>query len=410
MEINKDEMKSLLKEIMDENEAKDEKQPEKKADTNKEEPNVEVDLAKATEEAAKRVTEMIAAQLGGDDSDAESIKNKLYTQDEGIKAKKYPEVKELEDMSDDDKIATYYKALFTPNKGVQEQTMLKALSEGTAEDGGHLVPTPLHNEVYRILDDKAIMRQIATVLTMTSKTLEIPFINERPAVYFVGENETSTTTTVGFDDQTLTARKLIARLAMSQELQDDAIVAMVPLVNEMFAEAIAAKEDEVFFSGDGSGKPKGIDEETISSGDVGSTFSFDDVLNLINAPAQSIRNNPNTVLVGHKNVINKMKKIKDDNGAYIWMGRNTPLNGRPENTVMGYEVYEQNDLSEDELYFGNFKQYYIGDRKRLSVDTSTTANNAWTKHQVEVKAVERIDGRTGLTDAFAKLTGISSAS
>ncbi|EKE05100.1 MAG: hypothetical protein ACD_19C00426G0122 [uncultured bacterium] len=40
------------------------------------------------------------------------------------------------------------------------------------------------------------------------------------------------------------------------------------------------------------------------------------------------------------------------------------------NTLYGYPFYEQNDLSQSELYFGDWAFYIIGDRQTVSVQTT----------------------------------------
>ena len=75
---------------------------------------------------------------------------------------------------------------------------------------------------------------------------------------------------------------------------------------------------------------------------------------------------------------------------------------------MGKSIHEQNNLSEDQLYVGDWSNYIIGDREQLSVETTTQGGDAWRRHSMEIKAVERVDGKTVLAGGFAKMTGIQS--
>ena len=75
-------------------------------------------------------------------------------------------------------------------------------------------------------------------------------------------------------------------------------------------------------------------------------------------------------------------------------------------TLYGYPFHEENDLSQSELYFGDWAFYIIGDRQTVSVKTTTEGGDAWRRNGMEIKAVERVDGRAVMASPFAKVTGI----
>jgi HK97 family phage major capsid protein len=58
------------------------------------------------------------------------------------------------------------------------------------------------------------------------------------------------------------------------------------------------------------------------------------------------------------------------------------------------------------LYFGDWSFYIIADRQTLAVKTTTEGGDAWRRNSIEIKAVERVDGRAVILSPFAKLTGI----
>ena len=109
-----------------------------------------------------------------------------------------------------------------------------------------------------------------------------------------------------------------------------------------------------------------------------------------------------------------MRTLKDSNNQYIWrdskggnVGSGQGETGRLPDTVYGYPFYEQNDLAESELYFADWSYYIIGDRQTLAVTTTTEGGDAWRRNAMEIKAVERVDGRAVILTPFAKLTAIS---
>ena len=81
---------------------------------------------------------------------------------------------------------------------------------------------------------------------------------------------------------------------------------------------------------------------------------------------------------------------------------------RPVDMVLGHPIYEQNDIPEDQLYFGDFSFYAIGDRQSIAVETTREGGDAWRRNATEIKAVERVDGKCILGCAFVKVSGIQS--
>jgi HK97 family phage major capsid protein len=61
-----------------------------------------------------------------------------------------------------------------------------------------------------------------------------------------------------------------------------------------------------------------------------------------------------------------------------------------------------------ELWFGVFKNYYIGDRGTLSVDYGTQGTD-FAADKISLRVTKRVAGIPVLSESFAKLTGVISA-
>lgn len=86
---------------------------------------------------------------------------------------------------------------------------------------------------------------------------------------------------------------------------------LVQFITQLFAEAIGVAEDKAFFTGSGSGQPKGITAETITSQAVaGASPSMDDVIDLIDLVPQRVTQSPKAAFVGHRKVKRALRKIK----------------------------------------------------------------------------------------------------
>jgi HK97 family phage major capsid protein len=157
----------------------------------------------------------------------------------------------------------------------------------------------------------------------------------------------------------------------------DANINLVQFIIQLFAEAIGLAEDKAFFTGSGSGQPKGITTESIATRTPnGSSPSIDDVIDLIDAVPQRVVQSPKAAFVGNRNVKRAFRKVKDTTGAYIWRdgGAAQSSNGETQrlpDQLYGYTFYEQNDLPNNQLFFGDWSMYIIGDRQTVAVQTTT---------------------------------------
>lgn len=198
-------------------------------------------------------------------------------------------------------------------------------------------------------------------------------------------------------------------LPVTDELLADANINLANFVIELFAEAIAIEEDKAFFTGSGTGRPRGITQETLTTVAAGATLDFDDVIDLIYSVPQAVRTKRSTAFVGNLTAMKLLRKVKDSNNNYIWRdggmfrGETGKGPGLPVAQCYGYKFYEQNDLGR-EIYFGDWKFYLIGDRQQITVSRTREGGDAWRRDSTEYKAVERVDGRVVMTTPFAKCT------
>lgn len=80
--------------------------------------------------------------------------------------------------------------------------------------------------------------------------------------------------------------------------------------------------------------------------------------------------------------------MKDEDGNYIWRNGGAAKNSQGETVVLpstlyGVPFYEQNDLPANQLYFGDWRMYIIGDRQTMRVSTTTEGGDAWRRNSME---------------------------
>lgn len=190
------------------------------------------------------------------------------------------------------------------------------------------------------------------------------------------------------DQITLTPHDLVCLLPITEQLLADANINLVQFIVQLFAEAIGLAEDQGFFTGNGTGRPRGISIETIASQAASVSLAMNDIIDLIDLVPQRVTQSLKAAFVGHRKVKRTLRKIKDSSGDYIWRDGKGGVGGSGESirlpdTLYGYPYYEENFLAQSELYFGDWSMYIIGDRQTMAVQTTTEGGDAWRRNSME---------------------------
>jgi len=380
------------------------------------------DMTAMVKELGATIADAIKEAKGPSAAETE-LRDKLLSTEKGLPGIQFPKMETLEKMQEayrtstdpaikkeagDNIIVSFFKAWVNYGESDEATRVFKALVEGTAGDGGYLVPAPLAAEVWRVLPDMTVMRRIARTIPMTADTLDLNSLLAQPEAYWVSEYAKKTTTSAEFDQKQLAVNKLVCLLPITHELLADANIPLAQFIVGLFAERIGTVEDRAFFIGSGTGQPRGINAETLTTVAAGGTFNFDDIIDLEYSVPQAVRLARRAAFVGNQYAIKTLRKVKDTNGDYIWRDggvvqtENGPL--RTPGTLHGYTFYEQNDLPQKSIFFGDWGFYIIGDRQQITVSRTDEGGDAWRRDATEFKAVERVDGRAVMTTPFAKLT------
>lgn len=300
------------------------------------------------------------------------------------------------------RIANFFKHMvaFNVTKDPANLGIVKALAEGVDADGGYLVPTEFRAELIRTLRDLPFLRNWVTVIPMNTNSLEMPTQTTNVTVSWGSENTSISTTTAAFGTLTFTPYRLNSLMYTSRELVADSALAIVPLITQLFVEAIGLEEDHVIVNGSGSGQPKGILQETLAGIDNSNDDSTiaDNIKKLPYRLPKRYRQNAKWL--ANPLALEKISVLKDTYGQYLLK----TLEEGDVQTLTGKVIEEQSDMPVDQLLLGDFKQYYLADRQQISIESTTEGAGAFEKHQVAIKIVERIDGKVAVTGAFRKVT------
>lgn len=127
-----------------------------------------------------------------------------------------------------------------------------AATEGTATAGGYLVPDPLAAAIINYRELSGVSRKACRVVPMTSDTLDLPKKTGTHTVYYPGEGNAITGSQQTFGQVKLSVVKRAVLAQISQELRDDALVAIVDDVVAEIGSDLAIKEDAELVNGDGT--------------------------------------------------------------------------------------------------------------------------------------------------------------
>lgn len=294
-----------------------------------------------------------------------------------------------------------------------DKQKLQVLVEGTAALGGNLVPQEFANIIVEDRRDAVVMRDYATVLQMSTDTLNLPTLDTRPHVSWRSEAAVKSTSTVQWGNITLTPYSLAAIVPLSNELVADASQgvggSIVSYVAKLLTRAIVEEEETQFWTGNGSGRPTGIDNYSFTtvSGGLTDATRADAYKTAYYRLGQGYRNS--AVWVANASTWARAATLKDSQGNYLLQR----LGDSPIPQLMGRPAREVNALGDGKVFFGDFSFYYIGEREGIAVDTSTEATvasqSAFERNLTFVRVEERVDGELALTRAVVELSSMGGA-
>lgn len=253
----------------------------------------------------------------------------------------------------------------------------KAMSYGSGQDGGYLVPAETETEIGKRLSTLSPIRSIASVRQVSSAVLKKPFSVSGPAVGWVAETasrpQTNTATLAELQFPTM---ELYAMPAATASLLEDTVVDLDQWISTEVEAAFAEQEGAAFVSGDGTNKPKGflsytkVAETSWAWGSVGYTLTgvlgdlpasdpSDVLIDTVYSLKAGYRQNANWVM--NRKTQAAIRKLKDADGNYLWQPPSAPGQRA---LLMGFPLVEAEDMPDIDdnatpVAFGDFSRGYL---------------------------------------------------
>ena len=281
-----------------------------------------------------------------------------------------------------------------------------ALQVGTDSEGGYLVPDEFEATLIQALDEENIFRKLAKVIQTSSGDKKFPVSASKGTASWVDEEGLIPESDDSFGLISISAYKLATMIKVSDELLNDSVFNLESYIATEFARRIGTKEEEAFFTGNGTGKPTGIFNAT-GGAELGITaasataLTADEIIDLYYSLRSPYRKKAQFVL--NDTTVKAIRKLKDGNGNYLWQpsisaGQPDTILNRPINTS---SFAPEIGAGKKTIAFGDFSYYWIADRqgrsfKRLNELFATTG-------QVGFMATQRVDGKLILAEAIKVL-------
>jgi len=260
--------------------------------------------------------------------------------------------------------------------GSQKSEMGSPL-RGDSVTGSYLVGTGYYDEIMRLSAQVSTMMSKIRRLDMDARVLKVPQLDVSVGLTWPTDESTAKTeTNPTFGLITLTAKTCAAWLAITEELEEDALVNLGSLWTQLFAEAWGLEFDKQVLTANASPftgilHDTGVNEVIMGAGKTSfSDVTFDDLLNLQDAISVE-SGHVGAVYIMHRTVFNAIRRLKDDTGQPIYQrgDQNVPptIIGTPYILSDVMPKITDSEASKAFIIYGNPKHWLFGDRKAVEV-------------------------------------------
>ncbi len=153
----------------------------------------------------------------------------------------------------------------------EASALRKAMDTATADEGLEWVPTGFSGELVRKVKLQLKVAALHRRIVTPTNPFKLPIDGADATAYLFAESTSDTSTkitasTPGTSGVTFDAVKLACRVLVSTELEEDSVVAILPLLRDKIVQALAEAQEDATINGDTAGTH--MDGDVTSSTDV----------------------------------------------------------------------------------------------------------------------------------------------
>lgn len=274
------------------------------------------------------------------------------------------------------------------------------LEAGSKDTTFYVLPTVSDKKFTDGLNAESLFRTLATCLYSRGASSTIRVRMNADSATWVPENG-SIPVYDGIDDFTdhdISDHKLALIVRMDESFLHDNKYSFEKYLLDRLVKDFARAEENGFINGNGTSEPVGLlhDTDGAATGVTANALSFDSVIDLFFSVDPIYRKNA-VWLMNDKTAL-ALRKLKDENGNYLWNHANDTILGKP---VLISNFMPDADNGKKPVLFGDFSYYWIVDRSPFVV--RTLREKFFETLQIGYLANERLDGRLIRNDAVKVL-------
>lgn len=256
-----------------------------------------------------------------------------------------------------------YKAEFL--NYIRTRRASNALQEGTASEGGYLVPTEFERTLFEARDKVDPIFTLAGRMTLGALEKNVPYVSSNSSAVLIAEEGSYTESDAAFGQIVFHAYKFGLMSKASDELIADSVFDIMSFIAKDFGKALAKCQAGYFWNGTGSSQPQGV--MTAAGSGVttasASAITADELIDLYYSVPEEYRTN--AAFAMKDTTVKYIRKLKIGTGEYLW---NPGLNGQP-STLLGKPLHTSENIEgigagKKTIAFGDFAECFkIADRQ-----------------------------------------------
>lgn len=299
------------------------------------------------------------------------------------------------------------------------------MEQSTNTKGGYLVDTDYSRDFIDLLRPQVVIRRLgARSVPMPDGNLTMRKKTAGTQASYVGERVPAPTTDMQVGQLTMSAKKLMALVPITNQLIRRASFGVDNLVRDDLLSSAAVKEDQQFLRGAvAAGAPTGA-RYLAAAGNLLAMTADPDLLTVSSDLSRLILAVKNANLpmlscgwVMSPTVKEFLANLRDGNGNIVYPSIEA------NNTLKGYQIGETTSVpdnlgvggNESELYFGDWSQFLIGDTYQVALAASTeaayddngTIRAAFSNDETVIRLIEEHDTQLRYDRAVSVLTGVT---
>ncbi len=298
------------------------------------------------------------------------------------------------------------------------------MEEGDLSQGGYLVPEEFRATLLQTALESSIVKSRSTTIPMATNRVVIPALvdDDHSTDYFggivikrTGEKEAKSPTKPAIGQVALTLHKLTGLVYVTDELLEDSVISIEPIIRSTFGQAIAFVQDHDFLRGTGvnmalgafaAGNPSLI-PVAIEAGQAADTILWQNIVNMWSRlyPAGHAK----AIWIANINTFPQlagMAMAVGAGGVPVWMPAGG-VSGLPYATLMGRPlIFTEKMETLGDLYdigLADFSQYIIGEKG--GVRFASSMHVAFVNDEQCFRFVLRYDGQPWWLSTLTPLNG-----